>query len=90
MSLLFPNRNCPAHKVHYDLESLSRLLLSAGFTIQPLEWFDGCGCFHRLQWDGDDGRISRSAAAGGSLYLWLTYLCSDFWSLSLLVDAVKL
>ena len=77
----------PDHKVNYDLESLSRLLQSAGFAIDPREWFDTHGNFHRLPWRREDGYIKRSA---DSFYIWLAYLWIDCWSTSLLVDAVKL
>jgi predicted SAM-dependent methyltransferase len=82
-----PAKDYPDHKVHYNVESLAQLLHSAGFSVQPLEWFDCCG-FHRNEWESSDGYIKRSTK--GSLpYLWAVYLWSDFWSLSLLVDGVK-
>ena len=49
------------HKHLFDCTSLSTLLEKAGFTVQPLEWFDQEGIFHRNEWKGQDGYISRSS-----------------------------
>lgn len=87
--LYLQDRHYPDHKVQYSIESLDQLLHRAGFSIHPLEWFDSSGVFHRVPWRTEDGDIRRSTASGGSFYLWLVYFCADFWSLSLLVDAVK-
>jgi predicted SAM-dependent methyltransferase len=48
------------HKVLYNYETLSCLLLSAGFKIRLLEWFDEHGNFHHEEWDVRDGFVVRS------------------------------
>lgn len=48
------------HRVLYTIESLSRLLHEAGFVVDPLEWFDSHGKFHKVAWDTAKGMVSRS------------------------------
>lgn len=48
------------HKVLYTIDSLSQLLIDAGFKVQPLEWFDCNGQFHFSSWDIEKGMVSRS------------------------------
>jgi predicted SAM-dependent methyltransferase len=82
------DQDYPDHKVNYDVRSLTQLLQGVGFSVQPLEWFDCCGCFRRNHWRSSDGYIKRSTE-GSLAYLWFIYFCCDFWSVSLLVDGVK-
>lgn len=49
------------HKVLYTINTLSQLLIEAGFTISPLEYFDSNGVFHNKEWDPKEGFIHRSA-----------------------------
>lgn len=49
------------HKSFYDLETLSSMLVQAGFTrILPLEWWGSDRRFHALPWSADQGFIRRS------------------------------
>jgi predicted SAM-dependent methyltransferase len=48
------------HKVLYTYETLSQLLGSEGFAIEPLEYFDKDGVFHEFPWSLSNGTISRS------------------------------
>jgi predicted SAM-dependent methyltransferase len=48
------------HKVLYTVETLGQLLVSAGFDVRPLEYFDAEGRFCAQAWDPDDGLIRRS------------------------------
>jgi len=49
------------HMVLYTVNSLERLLESAGFTTHVLECFDAEGNFVSTDWDPQDGMIRRSA-----------------------------
>jgi predicted SAM-dependent methyltransferase/GT2 family glycosyltransferase len=49
------------HKVLYNLDTLSEVFRSAGFRVEPLEWFDTSGRFCSSDWDPRDGHIQRSA-----------------------------
>lgn len=49
------------HKVLYNLSSLTEVLESAGFDVEPLEHFDGQGTFHAVDWRPEDGLVRRSA-----------------------------
>jgi len=48
------------HKVLYTHETLSRLLIEAGFAIELLEYFDRDGVFHATDWNPADGMVHRS------------------------------
>lgn len=48
------------HKVLYTLDSISEVFSSVGFQVRPLEWFDTLGVFHAIDWDPNDGYVSRS------------------------------
>ena len=48
------------HKVFYNIDTLTRLLQSVGFSITPLEYFDARERFHAVAWDQNDGMIHRS------------------------------
>lgn len=48
------------HQVVYNIDTLSALLQSVGFTTTPLEYFDAQEQFHAFAWDGADGLIQRS------------------------------
>lgn len=49
------------HKFLYNYISLSQILLSFGFTVKLLEYFDEFGRFHISNWDSYEGAITRSA-----------------------------
>ena len=48
------------HQVLYNVDTLTDLLQSVGFTTTPLEYFDAQEQFHALPWDEEDGFIQRS------------------------------
>lgn len=48
------------HKVLYNIDTLTALLQSAGFTTTPLEYFDAQEQFHAVPWDQNEGMIHRS------------------------------
>jgi predicted SAM-dependent methyltransferase len=86
LSRLFFGADEPGHQFHYSLASLSSLLFSAGFQVQPLEFYDDAGRFWRAPWSADDGWIRRSC---DSSYLLLNRFFTGCWNTSLIVDAVK-
>ncbi len=49
------------HQVLYNVDTLTALLRSAGFTTTPLEYFDAHEQFRAVPWDENDGFIQRSA-----------------------------
>jgi predicted SAM-dependent methyltransferase len=48
------------HQVLYNIDTLTVLLQSTGFTTTPLEYFDAKEQFHAKPWDESDGLIQRS------------------------------
>ncbi len=48
------------HKLLYNHESFGRLFETAGFQVEPLEYFDAGGKFHAVDWDPALGKIERS------------------------------
>lgn len=48
------------HKVLYTIDTLRPPLEAAGFSVQPLEYFDAEGKFHAVAWSDDNGRVRRS------------------------------
>lgn len=48
------------HKVLYNIDTLTRVLQSAGFHTTPLEYFDAQERFHAVPWDENEGKIYRS------------------------------
>ncbi len=48
------------HKVLYNIDTLTALLQSVGFTTTPLEYFDAHERFHAVTWDQNEGMIHRS------------------------------
>lgn len=48
------------HKVLYNIDTLTALLQSVGFTTTPLEYFDKQERFHALPWEPNEGMIHRS------------------------------
>ncbi|MTI10275.1 class I SAM-dependent methyltransferase [Curvivirga aplysinae] len=48
------------HRILYTIESLSEIIVQAGFQITPLEYFDPAGKFHAVLWSNDQGRVLRS------------------------------
>jgi predicted SAM-dependent methyltransferase len=83
---LFYGSDEPGHKFHYNLASLSSLLLSEGFQVQPLEFYDDAGRFWRAPWSPEDGWIKRSSE---SSYLLLDKFVAGCWNTSLIVDAIR-
>lgn len=76
----------PPHRVFYDVDSLTRLLTDAGFTIRPLEWHTRDGVLHRTNWKHADGFIKRSI---GTEHISNMRLLLGFDNTSLIVDAIK-
>jgi predicted SAM-dependent methyltransferase len=48
------------HKALYNVELLEEMLVSAGFAVERLEYYDSNGLFHHFPWDPLDGMIHRS------------------------------
>ncbi len=48
------------HKILFNYKTLSDQLVTAGFELRLLEWFDENGEFHFENWSEDDGLIQRS------------------------------
>lgn len=48
------------HKIVFNYRTLSEVLLSAGFSVDLLEFCDESGRFHYNQWDRSTGPIYRS------------------------------
>jgi predicted SAM-dependent methyltransferase len=48
------------HKVLYNVDTLTSLLQSVGFSTTPLEYFDAQEQFHAVPWDETAGLIQRS------------------------------
>ncbi len=48
------------HKLLYNHESFGRLFATAGFQVEPLEYFDSAGQFHAVAWEPALGKIERS------------------------------
>ena len=48
------------HKLVYDADRLSKVLASAGFELDLLEYCDPAGRFHYRQWDAATGPVYRS------------------------------
>lgn len=48
------------HKMLYNIDTLTALLQSVGFTTTPLEYFDKQERFHAVPWDQNEGMIHRS------------------------------
>jgi predicted SAM-dependent methyltransferase len=48
------------HKMLYNIDTLTGLLQSVGFTTTPLEYFDKQERFHAVPWDQNEGMIHRS------------------------------
>jgi predicted SAM-dependent methyltransferase len=45
--------------VLYTSDTLSGMLRSVGFKVEPLEYYDSGKNFHRAAWDQADGHITR-------------------------------
>lgn len=71
------------HKQLFTVESLSAALAAAGFRVEPREWFDTDGQFHKEPWIAERGHIHRCRRFGTP--------DKSFPSshLSLLVDGIK-
>lgn len=48
------------HKVLYNIDTLTALLKSVGFSTTPLEYFDKKEQFHAVPWNQNEGMIHRS------------------------------
>jgi predicted SAM-dependent methyltransferase len=73
------------HQVLFTLETLSALLEEAGFTVQPLEYFDKDDQFHACPWDVQGGHIQRSVRFDRQV----AFRRGDLYYTSLIVDAIK-
>lgn len=52
------------HKVEYDYESITAMLLKAGFSaVRLIEWWDRDGNFHRVDYDVSLGSVRRSSTS---------------------------
>jgi predicted SAM-dependent methyltransferase len=49
------------HKVLYTYKTLTKELEKAGFTVNPLEYWDENGTFHAVDWNPVDGMVKRSS-----------------------------
>jgi predicted SAM-dependent methyltransferase len=49
------------HKVLYTITSLTEILVTSGYSVRPLEWFDSEGIFRRNEWSPKDGMVTRSS-----------------------------
>jgi len=49
------------HQVLYNVDTLTALLQSVGFSTTPLEYFDAQEQFHAVPWEENEGFIRRSA-----------------------------
>jgi predicted SAM-dependent methyltransferase len=47
------------HKIIYTIDTLSAMLESVGFKVEPLEYYDSEGKFHQAPWKPEDGRVLR-------------------------------
>ena len=50
------------HKLLYDYKIMSEMLVSVGFEVNLVEYFDENSIFHQNNWSSDDGHIRRSLA----------------------------
>ena len=48
------------HQVLYNVESLEKIMVDAGFRVERIEFFDEKGQFHQLPWSPNDGMVHRS------------------------------
>lgn len=53
--------NQDGHKQFFTHETLRRLFDDRGFETQLLEWWDENGAFNKVDWETEDGYISRSS-----------------------------
>lgn len=53
--------NKDGNKTFHDYRTLSELLKTGGFRVDPLEYWDEQGVFHSREWSSDDGHIARSS-----------------------------
>ena len=73
------------HQVFYNIETLTPLLSSLGFTVTPLEYFDRNEKFHARPWDEHEGMIKRSVRFDTQK----DFERGDLFYTSLIVDARK-
>ncbi len=73
------------HLQLFTIESLSLLLHSVGFGVEPLEYYDHAGSLHRLPYDEDDGIVLRCYTRDRQI----DFAYADHNYTSLIVDAVQ-
>lgn len=73
------------HQVFYNIDTLPPLLVSVGFSVLPLEYFDQNEQFHAQSWDESDGLIMRSARFDTQK----DFQRGELYYTSLIVDARK-
>jgi predicted SAM-dependent methyltransferase len=73
------------HQVFYNIDTLTSLLSSLGFTVTPLEYFDANERFHARPWDENEGMIMRSVRFDTQK----DFQRGDLFYTSLIVDARK-
>lgn len=73
------------HQVFYTIDTLTQLLVSVGFSVTPLEYFDENEQFHARSWDESDGLVMRSARFDCQQ----DFQRGDLYYTSLILDAHK-
>jgi len=73
------------HKMLYNIDTLTALLQSVGFTTTPLEYFDKQERFHAVPWDQNEGMIHRSVRFDSQQ----SFQRDGLFYTSLIVDARK-
>jgi predicted SAM-dependent methyltransferase len=73
------------HKVFFNVDTLPPLLVSLGFRVTPLEYFDESEQFHAGSWDESEGLVTRSARFDHQK----DFQRGDLYYTSLIVDARK-
>lgn len=48
------------HKVLYNVDSLEKIMVAAGFRVERIEYYDAVGQFHQVPWGPADGMVHRS------------------------------
>ena len=84
---MFRQPDEPDHKWLWNYQTLVAFLMSRGFRVVLLEYFDGKGRFHKESWNPENGNIRRCAGSGWSNFL--SVVVNAPYT-SLIVDAIKI
>lgn len=76
------------HRVLYTLETFRPVFQQAGFTVEPLEWWDGAHHFHQADWHAEAAPIYRSGKLDHRNQAWREGKAAPGFS-SLILHAVK-